>query len=47
MKKSDVNGDDTNPVYKFLKDQKAGFLGLTRIKVEQFIQSPRFDDISL
>ncbi|KIM67566.1 hypothetical protein SCLCIDRAFT_1108989 [Scleroderma citrinum Foug A] len=32
MKKSDVNGDNVNPVYKFLKDQKAGILGLTRIK---------------
>lgn len=33
MKKSDVNGDDTNRVYKWLKDQKSGLLGLTRIKV--------------
>ncbi|KAG6329788.1 hypothetical protein ID866_9300, partial [Astraeus odoratus] len=32
MKKSNVNGDNTNDVYKFLKDQKAGILGLTRIK---------------
>ena len=33
MKKSDVNGDNTNEVYKYLKDQKSGILGLTRIKV--------------
>ncbi|KAI0734346.1 glutathione peroxidase [Irpex lacteus] len=32
MKKSDVNGDHTNEVYKYLKDQKSGLLGLTRIK---------------
>ena len=33
MKKSDVNGDNTNDVYKYLKEQKSGLLGLTRIKV--------------
>lgn len=33
MKKSDVNGDNTNEVYKWLKNEKAGILGLTRIKV--------------
>ncbi|PFH53165.1 hypothetical protein AMATHDRAFT_138313 [Amanita thiersii Skay4041] len=32
MKKSDVNGDNTNEVFKWLKNEKAGFLGLTRIK---------------
>ncbi|KAI0707349.1 glutathione peroxidase-like protein [Earliella scabrosa] len=32
MAKSDVNGDNTNEVYKWLKSQKAGILGLTRIK---------------
>ncbi|EIW57559.1 glutathione peroxidase [Trametes versicolor FP-101664 SS1] len=32
MAKSDVNGDATNEVYKWLKGQKAGILGLTRIK---------------
>jgi len=32
MKKSDVNGDNTNEVFKYLKDQKSGLLGLTRIK---------------
>ncbi|KAH7913545.1 glutathione peroxidase [Hygrophoropsis aurantiaca] len=32
MKKSDVNGDNTNAVYKFLKNEKAGIMGLTRIK---------------
>ncbi|KAF8126893.1 glutathione peroxidase [Boletus edulis] len=32
MKKSDVNGDNTNPVHKWLKNEKAGLLGLTRIK---------------
>ena len=33
MAKSDVNGDNTNEVYKWLKAQKSGILGLTRIKV--------------
>lgn len=33
MKKSDVNGDNANEVYKYLKEQKSGLLGLTRIKV--------------
>jgi len=33
MKKSDVNGDNTNEVYNWLKSQKSGILGLTRIKV--------------
>ncbi|PPQ76236.1 hypothetical protein CVT26_008144 [Gymnopilus dilepis] len=32
MRKSDVNGDNTNEVYQWLKSQKAGLLGLTRIK---------------
>ncbi|TFK27748.1 glutathione peroxidase-like protein [Coprinopsis marcescibilis] len=32
MKKSDVNGDSTNEVYKWLKAEKSGLLGLTRIK---------------
>ena len=32
MKKSDVNGDNTNDIYKYLKSEKAGILGLTRIK---------------
>jgi peroxiredoxin len=32
MKKSDVNGDNTNEVYRFLKSEKSGILGLTRIK---------------
>jgi len=32
MTKSDVNGDKTNEVYKWLKNEKAGLLGLTRIK---------------
>ncbi|KAF8802470.1 glutathione peroxidase-like protein [Phlegmacium glaucopus] len=32
MKKSDVNGDTTNEVYKWLKNEKSGLLGLTRIK---------------
>ncbi|KAG5646941.1 hypothetical protein DXG03_001664 [Asterophora parasitica] len=32
MSKSDVNGDNTNEVYKWLKEKKAGILGLTRIK---------------
>lgn len=33
MTKSDVNGDNTNDVFKYLKSQKSGLLGLTRIKV--------------
>jgi len=32
MKKSDVNGDNTNEVYKWLKNEKSGLLGLSRIK---------------
>ncbi|PBL03544.1 glutathione peroxidase [Armillaria gallica] len=32
MKKSDVNGDNTNEVFKWLKNEKAGLLGLSRIK---------------
>ncbi|KAJ3836993.1 thioredoxin-like protein [Lentinula raphanica] len=32
MKKSEVNGDNTNEVYQYLKSQKSGILGLTRIK---------------
>ncbi|TFK40172.1 glutathione peroxidase [Crucibulum laeve] len=32
MKKSEVNGDHTNEVYKWLKNEKSGILGLTRIK---------------
>lgn len=32
LAKIDVNGDNADPVYKYLKDQKAGLLGLTRIK---------------
>ena len=35
MKKSDVNGDNTNEVFKYLKNEKAGLLGLQRIKVRQ------------
>ena len=31
MSKSDVNGDDTNDVFKYLKSQKSQ-LGLSRIK---------------
>ena len=33
MKKSDVNGDNTNEVFKWLKAEKSGLLGLSRIKV--------------
>ncbi|KAJ7928903.1 glutathione peroxidase-like protein [Mycena leptocephala] len=32
MKKSEVNGDNTNEVFKWLKAEKAGILGLKRIK---------------
>ncbi|KGU22529.1 peroxiredoxin HYR1 [Candida albicans P78042] len=32
LDKIEVNGDNTDPVYKFLKSQKSGVLGLTRIK---------------
>jgi glutathione peroxidase len=30
--KIDVNGDKADPVYQYLKNEKAGILGLTRIK---------------
>ena len=40
MAKSDVNGDNTNEVYKWLKSQKAGILGLTRIKVSSRLPYP-------
>ncbi|KAF8930554.1 peroxiredoxin hyr1 [Dissophora ornata] len=32
MDKIDVNGDNEDPVYSFLKSQKSGIIGLTRIK---------------
>ncbi|EEQ41024.1 putative glutathione peroxidase-like peroxiredoxin [Clavispora lusitaniae] len=32
LKKIEVNGDKADPVYKFLKSQKSGLLGLNRIK---------------
>ncbi|KAH9850388.1 glutathione peroxidase [Lenzites betulinus] len=32
MAKSDVNGDATNEVYRWLKERQAGLLGLTRVK---------------
>ncbi|KAG1898381.1 glutathione peroxidase, partial [Suillus fuscotomentosus] len=32
MKKSDVNGDNTSPVYQWLKKRKPGLMGLTKIK---------------
>ena len=38
MKKSEVNGDNTNEVYKWLKNEKAGLLGLTRIKVRHLVK---------
>jgi peroxiredoxin len=39
LKKIDVNGSNTDPVYQYLKDQKSGLFGLTRIKwnFEKFI----------
>ena len=39
MKKSDVNGDGANSVYKYLKNEKAGILGLQRIKVRFLLSS--------
>ena len=30
--KIDVNGEKADPVYQYLKNEKAGILGLTRIK---------------
>ena len=33
MKKSDVNGANTNEVYQWLKKQKSGLLGMSAIKV--------------
>jgi len=32
LAKIDVNGDKADPVYKYLKGSKSGFLGLSRIK---------------
>lgn len=32
LKKVDVNGKNVDPVYEFLKNQKSGTLGLTRVK---------------
>jgi hypothetical protein len=32
LAKVEVNGDEEHPVYKFLKSQKSGILGLKRIK---------------
>ncbi|KAJ2757671.1 Glutathione peroxidase 2 [Coemansia sp. BCRC 34490] len=39
MEKSDVNGDHENPVFAYLKGEKAGIMGLKRIKwnFEKFI----------
>jgi hypothetical protein len=39
MKKSEVNGDNTNEVYKYLKNEKSGLLGLSRIKVPTYFFS--------
>ncbi|PLW38170.1 hypothetical protein PCASD_09472 [Puccinia coronata f. sp. avenae] len=38
-KRCDVNGDDANEVFKFLKNEKAGIMGLSRIKwnFEKFV----------
>lgn len=36
MKKSEVNGSNTNEVYKWLKNEKSGLLGLSRIKARFF-----------
>ncbi|KAJ3176994.1 peroxiredoxin hyr1 [Geranomyces variabilis] len=39
LQKVDVNGDDAHPVWEYLKEQKAGLLGLRRIKwnFEKFV----------
>lgn len=37
MAKSNVNGDDANEAYKYLKSQKSGLLGLSRIKVRSIL----------
>lgn len=41
LQKVEVNGDNASPIYEFLKEQKAGFLGLRRIKwnYEKFLIS--------
>jgi glutathione peroxidase len=43
MKKSDVNGDNTNEVFQWLKSERSGLLGLTRIKwnFEKFLVDKR------
>lgn len=43
MAKSDVNGDKTNEVYQWLKSQKSGILGLTRIKWVRLPDRPTID----
>ena len=40
MKISEVNGDGTNDVYKYLKANNAGLLGLSRIKVGGLLDLP-------
>ncbi|KAI8593215.1 thioredoxin-like protein [Geranomyces variabilis] len=39
LQKVDVNGDEAHPVWEYLKEQKAGLLGLRRIKwnFEKFV----------
>ena len=32
LAKVDVNGDTTDPVYKYLKKHKSGLLGMSRVK---------------
>jgi len=43
LAKIDVNGDDTDPVFGYLKKQKSGILGLSRIKwnFEKFLIDKR------
>ncbi|KAJ2795441.1 Glutathione peroxidase 2 [Coemansia helicoidea] len=43
MEKSDVNGDNANPVFKHIKAAKPGLLGLTRVKwnFEKFLVDRR------
>jgi len=44
MKKSDVNGANTNEVYQWLKNRKSGLLGLSMIKVRLGFDIARGND---
>lgn len=47
MQKIEVNGDKASPVYKFLKSQKSGMLGIKMIKVRHTETAAAVDERSL